>query len=195
MEAFWGGLLTVGLAELGDKTQLLAFMLVRQLRRPLIVGLALALAFLFSYAIAGAFGAWMQQSLLLDWIRLLAGLMFMGIGCWIVYAGDEQTDEIQMRPASAWSAFMLAFVTVFIGELGDKSQFTVLAVSIAFEPFWLIVAGALIGSLIVNLPVIWLGQQSHSSPWMNDRLQQWFRWLAGGVFIVFGLVLLVSQLV
>lgn len=194
MEAFAGGLLAVGLAELGDKTQLLVFVLVRQFRRPLIVALALMLAFLVSYAAAGAFGGWIGQSAVRAWFEWLSALLFIVIGCWILLAHSERDSEIRTRSklTSKGSVFAFAFVTILIGELGDKSQLSVLALAMHLEPVWLIVAGALIGSLIVNLPVIWLGQQSSLSPWMNPRLQLWIRWLAGGLFILLGLLMLLS---
>lgn len=195
MEAFAAGLLTVGLAELGDKTQLLVFVLVRQFRRPLVVMLAMVIAFLVSFAVAGAFGAWLQQSILMDWIRGISALMFIAIGCWMLFAGDEPAPALQSKPTSGASAFALALVTVLIAELGDKSQLTVVALAITLEPVGWIVLGALMGTLLVNLPVIWIGQRSQTNAWINDRLHRWIRYSAASVFVLLGLLMLWTQFV
>ena len=198
MEAFWNSLLLIGLAELGDKTQLLAFILVRQFRRPFIIAIALGLAFLISYSFAAILGSWIEQTLIQTWIEWASGLMFIAIGCWIVFSASQpdkqselDTDSTAKSP-SMLAAFAISFVSILTAELGDKSQLSLVAISIHLQPIELVVAGALLGTLIVNLPVLVLARHSYSTPWLQHRNKQWIRFVAGSLFIAFGLVLLLS---
>ena len=193
MEAFWAGLVSVGLAELGDKTQLLVFLLIRQFRRPLTVAFALVLAFALSYAIAAVLGAWLQQTVLLEWIAVFAALMFIGIGCWMLLIREDETRKLQSQPTSGISAFMLAFIAILVAELGDKSQLTVVALAMMLEPVGWIVFGASIGTLLVNLPLIWISQRSQTVAWIDARIHRWLRYLASAVFIAIGLFMLWAQ--
>jgi len=198
MEAFWSSLLLIGLAELGDKTQLLTFVLVRQFRRPLIIAIALGLAFLVSYSLAAIVGVWIEQSFIKNWIHWASALMFLAIGCWILLSASDSHNEPEentsssAKSSSITAAFAFSFVSILTAELGDKSQLSLVAISIHLQPIELIVAGALLGTLIVNLPVLVLARHSYSRHWLQRSHQEWIGYLAGSLFIVFGLVLLLS---
>lgn len=186
IEAFLLSLATVGVAELGDKTQLLVLVLARRMRRPVLVGAALVAALAVSNLAAALFGAWID-SLLPD--RLLAALvggLFVAMGIWTAFVSDDDGDVPERTRAFGLRVFASVFFVFVLAELGDKSQLATAGISAALPGWWAIALGATLGGLLVNLPVIWLGHGLQS-----PRLASAFRWGGAALFILIGLVVLI----
>lgn len=179
MEAFFLSLATVSLAELGDRTQLLALLLAVKFRRPWPILAGLAVASVGIHGISAAVGVGLGQLLddqLLGWI---VGVLFIGMGIWVLvpegsHAGDRPRE-------SGHGAFWTAAVTFFLMEIGDKTQLASMALAARFDTLIPVVLGATGAMLLVNLPVIWLGHR------FADRIpMRLVRSLAALVFIAIG---------
>ncbi|NKI36073.1 TMEM165/GDT1 family protein [Wenzhouxiangella sp. XN79A] len=186
IEALLISLATVGVAELGDKTQLLVLMLARRFRRPVAVGLGLVAALALSNLVAALFGRWIDSLLpdaLLAW---LVGGLFVAIGVWTAL-GDEDDDDDAAPPVSGRRAFASVFGVFLLAELGDKSQLTTVGLSASLADWWVVALGATLGAALVNLPVIWIGHAMQSR-----RLASAFRWGGAGLFVVIGVAVILA---
>lgn len=154
MDAFWLSLGMIFIAELGDKTQLVALTLATRYRARVVLGgiFAATLAVhVFSAAIGGLVGGLLPT----NWIKFVAGLAFIGFGLWTL-RGDSLDEESGSRKRIA-SPFWLVFVTFFLAELGDKTMLSTvtLAATNAVVPVWL---GSTVGMVLSDGLAIWVGK-------------------------------------
>lgn len=182
IEAFLLSLTTVGVAELGDKTQLLVLMLARRIRRPVLIGAALVAALAISNLMAALFGAWIDSLLPDRLVAALVGSLFIAIGVWTALGGDGSDDLPERRRRSGLRVFASVFFVFVLAELGDKSQLTTAGISAALPGWWAIALGATLGGVLVNLPVIWLGHGLQS-----PRLATAFRRGGAALFLLIGM--------
>src|SRR5262245_23036181 len=147
----------VALAEMGDKTQLLAFLLAARFRRPLPIILGILAATLLNHGIAGAFGAWIATVLTPVVLRWGVGLLFLAMAAWTLIP-DKIEDE-ETRTAVRLGVFGATFVTFFLAEMGDKTQIATVAMATQFSSVVLVIAGTTLGMLIADVPAVFLGQR------------------------------------
>ena len=126
---------TVTLAEIGDKTQLLALLLAARYRKPWPIALGILAATLVNHAIS----VWLGAELT-DWTLK-----------------PDTLDENEKLPAHG--AFLATTVAFFLAEIGDKTQVATVLLATRYEPLWQVIAGTTIGMLLANLPVVWLGHR------------------------------------
>ena len=148
---------TVALAEIGDKTQLLALVLSARFRKPWPIMIGILLATLASFILAGVIGELLSRWLtprILHWI-VVASLLAMA--AWILIPERREEDgETQTPRHGVMLATLFAF---FLAELGDKTQVAAVILSAQYHPLWQVVAGATTGMLVANVPVVWLGSR------------------------------------
>ena len=187
MDAFFLSLATVSLAELGDRTQLLALLLAVKFRRPWPILAGLTVASLAIHSISAGVGMGLGQLLddqLLGWI---VGGLFISMGLWVLVPEGSHTGD---RPRdTGHGAFWTAAVTFFLMEIGDKTQLASMALAARFDTVVPVVLGATGAMILVNLPIIWLGH--HFADRIPMRL---IRGLAAVVFIAIGLWVLAETL-
>lgn len=181
-------MLVVAIAELGDKTQLVAVVMASRLQRPLPIaaGMAVALGAMHSLAaFGGAFVDHLLPDQLLGW---LVGFGFCFMAWWTARSDGHDRSEIP-RPTRQRHLFLTALVVFVMLEFGDKSQLATVGLSIALDPAWQVGLGAALGSILVNLPMIWLGYR------LQNRLpQRLLQRLATWMFALVGTGLLIHQL-
>ncbi len=181
MDAFFTSTTLVALAEIGDKTQLLSFVLAARLRKPWAIILGILAATLANHALAGSLGvaaAKLVPSTGLPWIT---GLLFIGFGLWALLP-DTLDGEPQVRRGGA---FVTALIAFFLAEMGDKTQFATVALAARFNALTAVVLGTTLGMMIANIPAVLLGERlAHKLPL---RLM---RWIAAAVFVATGLLTL-----
>ena len=170
---------TVALAEIGDKTQLLALLLAARFRKPWPIIAGILLATLLNHALAAWLGAraaaWLQPSTL-RWI--VAG-SFLAVAAWTLKPDKLDASDEQLPPRGAFIATTIAF---FIAEIGDKTQVATIVLAARYSPLWQVVTGTTIGMLLANVPVVLLGAR------FADRLPlQAARWTAAAVFAALAL--------
>ena len=119
MEAFLVSTGIVALAEIGDKTQLLAFCLAAKFRRPLPIVAAIFVATIANHAFAAAVGAWITSLLGPDILRWVLGLSFLAMAAWTLV--PDKIDEDDM-PLAKYGVFLTTLITFFIAEMGDKTD-------------------------------------------------------------------------
>lgn len=179
MDAFLTSTLLVALAEIGDKTQLLSFVLAARLRKPGAIILGIFVATIFNHALAGSVGVWLATLVSPQVLPWVTGLLFVGFGLWTLHP-DSLDDDPKLHRAGAFVTTTIAF---FIAEMGDKTQLATVALAARFDALAAVVLGTTIGMLIANIPAVLAGEALAQKLPMKT-----IRFVAAGVFIATGLV-------
>ncbi len=144
----------VALAEIGDKTQLLALVLAARFREPVPIIFGILLATLANHALAGALGAWVAEVLGPDTLRWVVGLSFIAMAAWMLVPDDlDDMKEANRR----FGAFGTTLITFFLVEIGDKTQVATVVLAAKYDALWAVVAGTTLGMMIANVPAVLLG--------------------------------------
>ena len=130
MEALFTSIGVVALAEIGDKTQLLAFVLAARFKKPVPIILAILCATLVNHGLAGALGAWITSMLTPETLRWAVGLSFLGMAVWTMIPDKIEEEETQV--AKHLGVFGATLVTFFLAEMGDKTQIATVAMAAHF---------------------------------------------------------------
>jgi putative Ca2+/H+ antiporter (TMEM165/GDT1 family) len=158
MEAFLISTGIVALAEMGDKTQLLALVLAARFRKPWPIVAGILVATLANHAMAGAVGAWIQAQMGPSALRIVLGISFLVMAGWMLIPDkldDEETDK-----APRFGVFGTTLVLFFLAEIGDKTQIATVMLAARFDAAlaW-VVGGTTLGMMLANAPVVWLGEK------------------------------------
>ena len=177
MEAFLISTALVALAEMGDKTQLLAFVLATRLKRRAAIILGILVATLANHFMAGWVGTWLATLASPQTLRWIVALAFFGFGIWALVPDKLDTA----REYSSGSAFGTTVVAFFFVEMGDKTQLATVALAARFETLVPVVAGTTLGMMLADVPAVWLGDV------LAERINlKITRWIAAGLFIALG---------
>jgi len=162
MEAFLVSTGIVALAEIGDKTQLLALFLAARWRRPWPIILGIFTATIVNHALAGAVGAWLTQVIGPDALRWILGVSFIAMAAWMLV--PDKLDEVETGKLRL-GVFGTTVVAFFLAEMGDKTQVATVALVAQFQAYYAVVAGTTLGMLIANVPAVLLGDKlAHRLP-------------------------------
>ncbi|MGO3842444.1 MAG: TMEM165/GDT1 family protein [Alcaligenes pakistanensis] len=156
MEALFISTGVVALAEIGDKTQLLAFILAARYKRPWPIILAIFIATLVNHGLAGAIGAWVPALLDPEILRWVLGVSFLAMAVWILIP-DKIDDAEASR--TRFGVFGTTLVTFFLAEMGDKTQIATLALAAKYQEFWWVVIGTTLGMMLANAPAVLFGER------------------------------------
>ena len=157
MQAFLVSTGIVTLAEMGDKTQLLALVLAARFRRPWPIVLGILVATVANHALAGALGAWVTTVLGPDVLRWVLGLSFLAMAAWMLVPDKLDDDEAGATPRlGVFGTTLLAF---FLAEMGDKTQIATVMLAARYHAYLWVVAGTTLGMMLANAPVVWLGDR------------------------------------
>lgn len=181
MDAFLVSTGLVAVAEIGDKTMLLALCLAASWRSPGAILAGILVATLANHALAGLVGTLAAQWLEGPWMRWVLGALFLGFAAWALIPDrfDDQPPGFKRRWGSVFWATTTAF---FLVEMGDKTQVATAALAARFMDPVAVVAGSTLGMLIANAPAVLLGQG------LADRLPlRWIRIAAALAFAATGL--------
>ena len=156
MDAFLVSAGIVALAEIGDKTQLLAFILAAKFRRPTPIIIGVLLATLVNHGFAGAVGSWLTSLVAPGVMRWVLGVSFIAMALWTLV--PDKFDENEARFAR-FGVFGTTLVAFFCAEMGDKTQIATVALSAQYQAFFSVVAGTTLGMMIANVPAVILGNR------------------------------------
>ncbi|MBV6322822.1 TMEM165/GDT1 family protein [Duganella violaceipulchra] len=156
MEAFLVSTGIVALAEIGDKTQLLAFCLAAKFRRPLPIVAAIFVATIANHAFAAAVGAWITSLLGPDILRWVLGLSFLAMAAWTLV--PDKIDEDDM-PLAKYGVFLTTLIAFFVAEMGDKTQVATVALAARYDSLVAVVCGTTFGMMLANVPAVYLGDK------------------------------------
>ena len=175
----------VTLAEMGDKTQLLAFLLAARFKKPLPIIMGILLATVVNHGLAGALGAWITASLDPQILRRVLGVSFLAMAVWTLI--PDQINEEETPPATSLGVFGATVVTFFLAEMGDKTQIATVALAVHYLSPWMVVAGTTLGMLIADVPAVFVGDR------LADKIpMQWVRRMAALIFAVLGVITLIG---
>ena len=156
MNAFLISTGIVALAEIGDKTQLLAFILAARFRKPLPIVLGTLVATLATHGFAGALGAWLTQLLSPQTLRWVLGLSFIAMAAWTLIPDKFDESDAKLTRLGVFGTTLVAF---FIAEMGDKTQVATVALAAQYQAVVAVVAGTTLGMMIANVPAVLLGER------------------------------------
>ncbi|MBV5298880.1 MAG: TMEM165/GDT1 family protein [Rhodoferax sp.] len=157
MEAFLISTGIVALAEIGDKTQLLALVLALRFRQPWPIVAGIFVATLANHALAGAVGAWVTTVLGPDLLRWVLAASFIAMAVWMLIPDKLDDDD---RPAAPrYGVFGTTVVAFFLAEMGDKTQIATVMLAAQYQALFWVVAGTTLGMMLANAPVVWLGER------------------------------------
>ena len=156
MDAFFVSTTIVALAEIGDKTQLLAFILAARFRRPWPIVLGILVATLANHAFAAAVGTWLTTLMGPHTLRWVLGLSFIAMAVWTLIPDKFDEDEARLPRLGVFGATLVAF---FLAEMGDKTQIATVALAAQYQALVAVVAGTTLGMMIANVPAVLLGDR------------------------------------
>ncbi len=186
MDAFLFSTFSVALAEIGDKTQLLSFLLISRFRKPWPIIWAILIATLANHGIAAWLGAVAADWLQGEWLAWVVALSFIAVGLWILIP-DKMEDE-EESTFSKYGAFVATLALFFIAEIGDKTQVATVILGAQFDSLFWVVMGTTLGMMLANVPVVAIGHLA------VDKLPlKWIRIGASSVFIILGIWVLLSD--
>ena len=173
----------VALAEIGDKTQLLALVLAARWRKPIPIILGILVATILNHALAGAVGAWLSAAIGPQAMRWILGLSFLAMAAWILVP-DKADDEAAAREPRH-GVFLATLVAFFLVEMGDKTQIATVALAAKYASLWAVVAGTTLGMMLANVPAVLVGEAAAKSLPLGV-----VRGVAAVIFAVLGLLVL-----
>jgi Ca2+/H+ antiporter, TMEM165/GDT1 family len=183
MEALVVSTSIVALAEMGDKTQLLSFVLAARLKRRVPIVLGILVATLANHFLAGGIGAWLATLASPAVLRWTIAASFVAFGLWALRP-DELPGDRNLRGTSVFVTTLVAF---FLVEMGDKTQLATVALAARYSSLVAVVTGTTLGMMIANVPAVWMGEAlAHR---VNMR---WMRWVVAVLFFVLGGVTLLA---
>jgi putative Ca2+/H+ antiporter (TMEM165/GDT1 family) len=180
VESFLVSISTVAIAEMGDRTQLLALMLAAHYRKPWPILAGVLCATLANHALAGLIGVHLARFLTPVLLDGVVGVSMIGMALWTLKPDTLEAGSTNVRPTSAFAATVVAF---FIAEMGDKTQVATVALAAAYSNLAAVVAGTTAGMLLANAPVVFLGKA------FSERLPlKAIHYVASGLFLILGTV-------
>ncbi|MEO6352660.1 MAG: TMEM165/GDT1 family protein [Burkholderiaceae bacterium] len=156
MEAFLISTGIVALAEVGDKTQILAFILAAKYKKPVPIVLGILVATLANHGFAGALGAWITTLMGPQTLRWVLGISFIAMAIWTLI--PDKFDEGDAKFAR-FGVFGTTLVAFFLAEMGDKTQVATIALAAQYQALYTVVAGTTLGMMIANVPAVFLGNR------------------------------------
>ncbi len=184
MEAFLISTGIVALAEIGDKTQLLAFILAAKFRRPLPITLGIFVATIVNHALAGALGMGIASLFAPETLRWILGLSFIGMALWVLVPDKFDDDDAKL---ARFGMFGTTFIAFFLAEMGDKTQIATIALAAQYQAVFAVVVGTTLGMMIANVPAVLLGNQ------IADKLPvKLVHRIVAAIFLVLGIATLVG---
>ena len=184
LDAFLVSTGVVALAEIGDKTQLLAFILAAKFRRPMPIILGILVATLFNHGFAGAIGAWLPALVAPDAMRWILGVSFLAMAGWTLIPDKFSEEDAKLARMGVFGATLVAF---FLAEMGDKTQIATVALSAHYQALVAVVMGTTLGMMIANVPAVILGDR------IADKVPvRTVHMLAAAIFALLGLAVLLG---
>lgn len=183
MEALFVSTGVVALAEIGDKTQLLAFLLAARFKKPLPIILGILAATVVNHGLAGALGAWITAAVSPEILRWVLGLSFLGMAAWTLI--PDKIEEEETHIAQRFGVFGATLITFFLAEMGDKTQIATVAMAVHYAAPVMVVIGTTLGMLIADVPAVFVGDK------LADKIpMKLVHGIAAGVFALLGLATL-----
>lgn len=175
----------VALAEIGDKTQLLAFILAARFKKPLPIVMGILLATIVNHGLAGALGAWITATVDPQWLRWILGASFIGMAIWTLI--PDKIEEEETSVAKRFGVFGATLITFFLAEMGDKTQIATVAMAAHYAAPVMVVIGTTLGMLIADVPAVFAGEKL-----ANKIPMRLVHSIAAAIFAILGIATLLG---
>ena len=175
----------VALAEMGDKTQLLAFLLAARFKKPVPIILGILLATIVNHGFAGALGAWITTLLSPNALGWILGISFIAMAIWTLKPDEIEEDEAKI--AGRFGVFGATTITFFLAEMGDKTQIATVALAANYSSVLLVVIGTTLGMLIADVPAVFIGTK-----FAQKVSMKLVHGIAAAVFAILGVITLLN---
>ena len=149
----------VALAEMGDKTQLLALLLAARFRKPAPILVAILLATLINHGLSAVLGQWITTVLSPEILLWILSLGFIGMAIWMLIPDqlDDETESINKW--QKYGVFGATFVLFFLAEIGDKTQIATVALAARYDSVFWVMLGTTLGMMLANAPAVFIGNK------------------------------------
>ncbi len=189
LESFTVSTGVVALAEIGDKTQLLAFLLAARFKKPMPIIAGIFVATVLNHGVAGALGTWITAMLSPEVLRWVLGVSFIGMAVWTLIPDKIEDDEAPV--AQRFGVFGATLITFFLAEMGDKTQIATVAMAAHYtglgtNPIW-VIAGTTLGMMLADVPAVFVGDKLSAK--IPMRL---VHGVAAGIFALLGVATLLG---
>ena len=145
----------VALAEIGDKTQLLALLLAARFRKPWPIIWGIVVATLANHFAAGAIGNWVASFFSPATLSWILAASFVAVALWTLI--PDKLDDDESSKFKRYGPFLTTLIAFFLAEMGDKTQVATVMLAAQYPYFVLVVIGTTLGMLIANVPVVLAG--------------------------------------
>ena len=156
MESLLVSTLVVAIAEIGDKTQLLAIILATRFKKPVPIILGILVATLANHALAATAGYWVADLLSGQWFKWAIAVSFIAMAAWALI--PDKADDEDGSKAGRYGVFLTTTIAFFLVEMGDKTQIATVALGAKFHSIFWVAAGTTLGMMIANIPAVYLGE-------------------------------------
>ena len=176
----------VAIAEIGDKTMLLAILLAARFRKPWPILAGILTATLANHGLAATVGVVAGEILKGPWMRWVLGIAFLAFAAWALVP-DKLEEDAEPKPIGNGSIFLTTAVAFFLVEMGDKTQVATIALAARFHSVLIVAAGTTLGMMAANAPAVFIGEAAAS------RLPlRYIRWAAAASFAAIGIWVLMA---
>jgi Ca2+/H+ antiporter, TMEM165/GDT1 family len=183
LEAFLNSTLIVALTEMGDKTQLLALVLMLKFKKPIPILLGIFVATVLNHALASSVGVWVSEQVPELYMKWGLALLFWGFGIWVLIPDKEDKEELKTQHG----IFLSTLIVFFIAEMGDKTQLATVAMAAKYQNLLAVTAGSTLGMMISNGMAIFWG------PSLLKRIpMKWMHRIASLLFVLMGILILIN---
>ena len=177
----------VALAEMGDKTQLLALLLAARFRKPVPILLAILLATLLNHGISAVLGQWITTVLSPDVLLWIVSVGFIAMALWMLVPDELEDETDNINKWQKYGVFGATFVLFFLAEIGDKTQVATVALAARFDSVFWVMLGTTIGMMIANAPAVFVGNK------LADKLPiPLIHKIGASIFLIIGVATLVQ---
>jgi putative Ca2+/H+ antiporter (TMEM165/GDT1 family) len=183
MHAILNSFLLVAATEMGDKTQLLAFVLASRFRKPWAVMSGILVATILNHALAASLGNLVSQAISPQVLRWILGGTFIAFAVWVLVPDQEDSQKGEGR----FGAFLTTLVAFFLAEMGDKTQLSTVALAAQYQDVFLVTVGTTLGMLFSDGLAVAFGER------LTQRISlTWVRRISAGLFVGFGIAILLG---
>lgn len=187
MDALLTSTALVALAEMGDKTQLLAMLLATRFRKPLPIIAGIFFATIVNHFLAALVGHQVAGLLQSQWFRYAVALSFIAMAAWTLIP-DKIDEDAPLKAPSKAGVFVTTLVAFFLVEMGDKTQVATVALGARFDNVFAVTAGTTLGMMIANVPAVLFGEAlSRKVPMRALQIGAALLFLALGLWMLAGL--------
>ena len=149
----------VALAEMGDKTQLLALLLAARFRKPVPILIAILLATIINHGVSAVIGQWITTVLSPEILLWIVSIGFIAMAAWMLVPDQLDDESENINKWQKYGVFGATFVLFFLAEIGDKTQIATVALAARFDSIFWVTAGTTLGMMLANAPAVFIGNK------------------------------------